>query len=194
MGEIKSAFEKAMEKAEQVEKASPEQLKRMEYAPQGNAIGARYVRGAVGDLLAEVSRHDAEVQKFVVAGIRETLMRNLSLPRDPPSKDASERAIEGLLTVTKGQGTTRQVCDQLKHLFTYYEGATQQEYLRLKQEFAALLSDPSNALAMQLGAGAKVDVERLPQFQEQWLRLRSQLDVQYERALQEHKQQLLSQV
>ena len=193
MGKIKSAFEKAMEKADLVQKASPDQLKRIEYVSSGNTIGARYIRGDVRDLSAELSSYDTETRAHLVTGIKETLARNLSLPLDPQSKQTVEKALKGLLELFGDKADIKQVCDQIVHLLTYYEEASQQEYLRFKQEFAALLNDPRNPLAKQIGPGFSGDIERLPQFREEWRKVRGQLDRQYEQALSDQKQMLLNQ-
>ncbi len=48
------------------------------------------------------------------------------------------------------------------------------------------------AVAQQLGSvtGFKVDVEKQPQFQEEWRRVQAQLDAQYIKLLDEYKQEL----
>jgi hypothetical protein len=50
------------------------------------------------------------------------------------------------------------------------------------------------AVQQQLGTAAnfKIDVERQPQFQEEWMRLQSQLDMQYVKLLDEYKQEILN--
>jgi len=40
--------------------------------------------------------------------------------------------------------------------------------------------------------GIKIDVERQPQFQEEWHRLQNHLDSQYIKLLDEYKQELLA--
>jgi hypothetical protein len=192
MGKMKSAFEKAMEKADLVQKASPDQLKKIEHVSSGNTIGARYVRGDVRDIVAELSSYDTETRAHLVIGVKETLARNLSLPLDPPSKNTAEKALKGLLDLFGDKAAIKQVCDQIQHLLTYYEQAAQQEYLRFKQQFAAMLNDPRNPLAMQIGPGFSGDIERLPQFREEWRKVRAQLDSQYEQALYDQKQMLLN--
>ena len=191
MGEIRSAFEIAMEKAGKIEKASPEALRRMEYGPQGSAIAARYLRGEVKDLSGELARHDSSVAGYLIAGMQETLLRNVCLPRDPATQQASTRAMEGVLVLKGNSGSARQVFDQIQHLFAYYDGAVQQAYTQLKSDFEARLGDARKAMELQMGAGVRLDLERIPQFQEEWSRARAALEVQYERVLEEHKQALV---
>ena len=56
MGEMKSAFEKALERAEKLGKLSPEEMrgrKEAEYAPIGRAIADRYLRHGHNEILEE---------------------------------------------------------------------------------------------------------------------------------------------
>lgn len=191
MGDVKSAFEKAMEKVEKLEKASPEELRRMEFIPQGNAIAARYLRSEFTDILAEFSRHDAEVRVYLIDGALETLLRNICLPRDTHTKQTSSKAMEGILALKQNKEPARGIVEQIEHLFTYYEGALQQAFARLKEEFEAKLGETRKAMEHQLGARVRIDVERQPQFQEEWRKARVGLDAQYEKVLEEHKQRLL---
>jgi len=51
------------------------------------------------------------------------------------------------------------------------------------------------ALAQQTGgaaAGMKIDVERQPQFQEEWRRLQNELESQYLKLLDEYRRELIA--
>ena len=191
MGMFKSAFEKAMEKAERLGRASPEELKRMDHIPRGNAIAAKYLRGEVTNLLSEFSQYDADVREYLVEGALETLLRNICLPRDTRTKQTSSKALEGILALKQNKEFVRDVFDNIEHLFTYYEAALQQAFARLRQEIEARFSDTKKAVEQQLGSAVEIDVERQPQFQEEWRKARAGLDAQYEKVLEEHKQRLL---
>jgi len=191
MREVKSALEKAMERVEKLGKASPEELKRMEQVPLGNAIAARYLRGELADLLAELSQHDVDVRGYIVEGILETLLRNISLPRDSHTRQTNSRAMEGILALKQNKESVRDVFDHIEHLFSYYEASLEQAFTRLRQEFEARLGETKKVLEQQLGAKVKIDVERQPQFQQEWRKAQVELDAQYEKVLQEHKQRLL---
>ena len=192
MGEIKSALEKAMEKVEKLDKASPEELKRMEYVPQGNAIAARYLKNEIPDIQAELSQYDASVREYLVNGIFETLLRNISLPKDKYTSQACNKAMEGILALKENKSAVKEINDQIQHLFTYYEGALQQAFTRLKEELQAKLGDTKKSMEMRLGTGVELKVEQLPQFQEEWRKVLAGLDMQYEKVLEEHKQSLIN--
>jgi len=60
----------------------------------------------------------------------------------------------------------------------------------LKAEVEARIQE---MIQKQIGSSTpvKIDVEKQPQFQEEWRRVSSDLDAQYEKALEEHRQQII---
>ena len=97
-----------------------------------------------------------------------------------------------MLLLKENDAVIKDIFEHIKHLYTYYEASAQQAFTRLRQEFEAKLGEAARAAVPQLGAKAKIDVERQPQFQEAWRKARAELDAQYEKALEEHKQRLES--
>ena len=63
MSEMKSAWEKAMEKIEKLGKPSDEELKQLEHIPAGNRLAARFLKEENFDL-------DSELTKYKGTGIR----------------------------------------------------------------------------------------------------------------------------
>lgn len=190
MAELKSAFEKAMEKVKDLEKASPEELQRLELVPKGEAIAARFLRGEIADLPAELAGRDNKSRPYLLEGALDTLLRNVCLPRDSRTKSTNAQAIQGVLALKKNSRRVKESFDQIEHLFTYYEAAVRQTYDRLKQDFEAKLADAKKAMEQQHGGQVRMDVDRHPQFQEELRRALSALDLQYEQVLEEHKQRI----
>ena len=158
---------------------------------QGNAIAARYLREELNDLSTELDRHDPGVRGYLVEGALETFLGNISLPRDLIAKQTSKKAMDGLLALKEKKDLVKEVLDQIDHLFSYYETALQQAFGDLKQRFQATLGGSLEAVTRQLRAQGIMQVEQHPQFQEEWRQARAVLDVQYEKALDEHRQRLL---
>ncbi len=189
MGEIKSAFEKAMEKAAQISAATPEELKRMEYVPKGNALAARYLREDNFDLESELTKLKvAGTRKDIVDGIEEIFLRNIALPKSPSIKRTTARAMQGLQLIKQNKKALSAIFATLNQLFNYYEQARKQAQAQLKQAFEARLGQATKELEKQmLGQKLKIDVERQPEFQQEWLRMQADLDRQYEQVLDEQK-------
>lgn len=189
---MKSAFERAMERADKLGTLSPEELKRLEYLPQGNTIAARYLKEENYDLEAELTRlKGSGIRRYVIEGAHEILLRNISLPRDSMTRNISKRAISGMKVLKENKKALNVIADRLEQLFSYYEQARQQAYVQLKQNFEARLNQAAIGLEKQLlGTQIKVNVEGQPQFQEEWRRLQSNLDQQYGKALEEQRQEI----
>jgi len=147
MGDIKSALEIAMEKAEKLGKATDEERLKWKHVPEGERLAARYIK----------------------------------------------RAMDGLKTVKSDKASVENVYSKMRRIFDHYVGEGEQQrkqaYESLKAEFEAKIKQ---ALLQQLGSlvGIKIDVERQPQFQEEWRKIKTQLDSQYIKLLDEYKQEL----
>ncbi len=190
MGEIKSAFEKAMEKVEKLEKASPEELRRMEYIPKGNVIAATYLKQGNYDLKTEIAKYEDSLRGYLIEGAEEALLRNITLPQSDRSKQTSKRAMEGIAVLKAGKRKLESIYGKIEHLFNYYEQARQQVYVQMKRDFEMRFEGVGKALQQQLGTKVNINVELQPQFQEEWRKVLARLNSQYEKVLEEHKREI----
>ncbi len=192
MGDIKSAREIAMEKAAKLGEATEEERLKWKYVPEGEKLAAKYTRGDC-DLVAELSRYDDQARGYVIAGVQDILIRNIDLPKNDHIKRINKRAMEGLKALKNDKAAVENVFSKIRRVFDHYTGQGDQQrrqaYESLKADFTARLQQ---ALQQQLGVPAQVnlDVESQPQFQEEWQRVKNQLDNQYLTLLNEYKQEL----
>jgi hypothetical protein len=193
MGEIKSAFEKAMEKVEKLEKPSEEELRRWKYTPEGEKLATRYLRDECS-LVIEFARQDESGKRYIAEGAQEALLRNIDLPKNKVIKEKNKKVMEGLKALKSNKVGVENVYSKMRGIFEHYEqqgeGQRKQAYERLKTSFEIKIQQ---AIQQQLGtslAGIKIDVERQPQFQEEWRRTLAQLDSQYYKLLDEYKQEI----
>jgi len=191
-GEIKSALEIAMEKAEKLGTVSEEERLKWKHVPEGEKLAARYLKQNL-NLVAELSQYEGNAKRYVVQGAKDVLIRNISLPKNDLAKRSNKRAMDGLKTLKRDKVGVENVYSRIRRIFDHYieqgEQQRKQAYESLKAEFETKIQE---AVKQQLGsfAGIKIDVERQPQFQEEWYKLQSQLDSQYVRLLDECKQEL----
>ncbi len=191
MGEIKSAWEKAMEKVDKLGKPTEEELKSLEYVPLGNTLAAHYLKEERYNLDAELTKYKGSgIRKYVLQGIQEILIRNINLPRDERTKEINKKSMAGLKLLKQNRNQLDTVYGLIDNLFRYYEQARQQAYMQLRQNFEAKLQEATRAAQQQLGAKVTVQPELQPQFQEEWRKINAQLDTQYEKVLEEHKGQI----
>jgi len=194
MGDIKSAREIAMEKVEKLGKATDEERLRWKYVPEGERLAARYTKQDC-NLVAELSQYEEKVTRYVIEGAVDILVRNINLPNNDLTRRNNKRAMDGLKTLKSDKVGVENVYTKIRHIFNHYmeqgEQQRKQAYESLKTEFEAKVQQ---AVQEQLGLpmGIKIDVERQPQFQEEWRKMQAQLDSQYLKLLDEYKQELLS--
>ena len=192
MDDIKSALEIAMEKVEKLGEATEEERLRWKYVPEGEALAAKYLKQG-GNLVVELSRFEDSVRKYVVEGAGDILVRNINLPKDDLAKRNNRKAMDGLKVIKSDKVGVENVYSRLRHIFNHYmeqgEQQKKQAYAQLKAEFEARVQQ---AVQQQLGIlpGVRIDVERQPQFQEEWRKIQAQLDSQYLKLLDEYKQEL----
>jgi hypothetical protein len=192
MSEMKSAWEKAMEKVEKLGKLSEEELKQMEHQPAGNKLAAKYLQETDYNLDVELTKYKGTgVRKYVLQGAQEIFLRNIVLPKDEHDMQTTRRAMAGLRLLKENKNLLDTILDRVTNLLNYYGQARQQAYLQFKKDFEAKLQETNKALQQQMGAKVRIEPEQHPQFLEEWRRISSQLDAQYEKVLEEHKQQIL---
>jgi len=192
MGDIKSALEIAMEKVEKLGEATEEERLKWQYIPEGERLAARYLRQDC-NLVAELGQYQGDVKKYIIEGAEEILIRNMELPKDDLAKRKNRQAMDGLKIVKGDKVSVENVYSKLRRIFDHYlkqgEQQKKQAYERLKAEFEARIQE---AIQQQFGSfvGIRIDVERQPQFQEEWRKIQAQLDSQYVILLDEYKREL----
>lgn len=192
MGDIKSAIEIAMEKAEGLGRATDEERLKWEYVPEGERLAARYLKQDC-NLVAELSQYEEKIKKYVIQGVADILIRNINLPKNNLVKRTNKKAMDGLKIVKSDKASVENVYSKIRRIFEHYVGQGEQQkkqaYESLKAEFEARIKQ---AIQQQLGSfvGIRIDVERQTQFREEWRKLLIQLDSQYVMLLDEYKQEL----
>jgi len=192
MGEIKSALEIAMEKVEKLGVVTEEERLKWKYVPEGEKLAARYLKQDL-NLLAELSRYEENARKYVIEGAQDILTRNINLPENDSARRNNKKAMEGLKILKNDKVSVENVYSRIRRIFDHYVEQGEQQRKQAYESLKAELEDKiMQAVKQQLGsfAGIKVDVESQPQFQEEWRKVQTQLDLQYIKLLDEYKQEL----
>jgi len=192
MSDIKSAREIAMEKVEKLGEVTEEERLRWKYVPEGEKLAARYLKQNL-NLATELGKHDDKVVSYIKEGASEILISNINLPQNDSIRKNNKKAMDGLKALKNDKIGVENIFSRIRNIFTHYaeqgEQQRKQAYEQLKAEFSAKVQQ---AMQQQLGttAGLNIDIERQPQFQEEWRKLLVQLDSQYINLLNEYKQEL----
>lgn len=193
MGDIKSAREIAMEKVAELGEVTEEERLKWRYTPEGEKLAGIYLREE-HNLTAALDKYEEKARKYVAASASTVLVSNINLPKDDAVRKGNKRVMDGLKVLKTDKVGVENVYSKMRQLFNHYteqgEQQKQQAYQQLKVEFEAKIQQ---AMQQQMGLpmGANIDVERQPQFQEEWRRVQLQLDSQYNTLLGEYKQELL---
>lgn len=191
MAEIKSALELALKKAEKYGKASREEMAASQYREQGCQLAVRYLKGE-GDLEKELQGFPSEVQPAARAAVKEVLLRNIGLPKNGETELRMARALEGLLLVAGNKKAMGRLIAELAQLLQNFLTVRNNAFQQLKARFGAGIGNMQKALEAQLRQKVRLEVEQLPQFQEEWRRFQGQLLDQFEPMLEQLKAQMLN--
>ena len=192
MADIKSAREIAMAKVEQLGEATDEERLKWKYVPEGEQLAGKYLKEDF-NLVAELSHYQENVRKYIAEGAAEILIRNISLPKNDEAKKKNRKVMDGLKVLKNDKVSAENVYSKIRQLFKHYaeqgEQQRKQAYESLKTDFEAKRQQAVQQQLSSLVRG-KVDVEKQPQFQQEWRRTSIQLDSQYLNLLNEHKREL----
>ena len=193
MGEIKSAFEIAMEKVKQMEEPTEEEKLQWKYVPEGEQLAGRYLKEKV-NLLSELNSYDEEVKKYIINGAAGILARNISLPINDYVKQNNKKAMDGLKTIKSDKVAVENIFSKIRYIFNHYEEQGEQQKKQAYESLKADLGEKiQQALQQQMSPmmGAKIDVEKQPQFQQEWRKIQQQIDDQYVNHLNEYIRELI---
>ncbi len=194
MSDIKSAREIAEEKLAKLGEATAEERLHWKFAPKGTELAANYLKDD-SNLLVELGQYGEEERRYVVAAATEVLARNIDLPRNDGTRRTNKRMMDGIKLLKQDKTTVENVFSRMRQIFNHYneqgEQQRQQAYDQLKAQFEQKVQQ---AVQQQMGSAAmmRVDVERQPQFQEEWRRVRSQLETSYLQYLDEFRRELVA--
>jgi hypothetical protein len=193
MGDIKTAAQIAAEKLARMTAPTEEEKLKWKYGPEGEKLAAQYLKEDI-NLADEIKKVDEKARKLITTTINEILLKNISLPYNDISRKTNKKAMDGLKTLKNNKAAVDKVFQRLQHVLDHYlqEGAQQkkQAYDQLKQQFETQLQQMVRQQTGTASGRVKIDVEKQPQFQEEWQRLQSQLEGQYVQLLDEYKQEL----
>ncbi len=185
MTEIKSTLEKVLARAATMGRASQEEMQAEEREKDGMRMAAEYLQGKTVDFsgVIEATGASAPVKKGVV----QVFLRNITLPRDD-DKQRAERAMQGLLELARGSGDLASVFRDMKGILDHYRKHQKEVRQQVEDAFRQQMEHALVQQTGQKGLGMKMDPRLHPKFQEEWSKVKSDLDGQYNKVLQQHKQ------
>ncbi len=189
--EMKSAYDRAMERIKSLEEPSKEEVLTWKHVPEGQKLAVRFLKEEF-NLATEIGKFKDEERRYVAKGAEEVLLRNIVLPVHDIAKKNNKRAMDAVKAIKKDKAAVENVFTKMRRVFDHYSGEGEQQrkqaYEMLKQDFQMKLQQ---AMRQQgIPANTKINIESQPQFQEEWHLTLSQMDAQYNQLLDEYKQEI----
>jgi hypothetical protein len=184
MAEIKSTLEKVLERAATMGQASKEELASEEILKQGMRLAADYIQGQETGLVD--SQETIEKEPLFRKGLVEVFLRNIILPRDE-DQQRTERAMQGLIELGRGSAELKTVFSEMKQIMEHYLQHKKEIRSQVEEAFRQQMEQALAQQTGQAGLGMKVDPSLHPKFQEEWSRIKREVDEQYGQALEQHK-------
>jgi len=164
----------------------------LKYLPEVEKLAARYLKNEA-QLIVDLNKYEKKAARYLSKGISNILIKNIMLPNSDITKKNNKLAIDGIKVVKNNKAQAEEILNQIKQVFNHYgdqgEKQIKQAYAALKADFGAKIEQ---ALRQQGGtmSGVRIDVEKQPQFLEEWRKIKNQLEGQYIQVLNELKQAL----
>jgi len=191
VAEIKSALELALEKAEQYGRASKEDLLQDKYKEQGRQKAVQFLNVEEIDLEQEVAALPREAQPVARVAMKEVFLRNITLPKDEIADVRLERALEGLIAAAADKKAMGRLIKEIDQIMQQFLMARNSAFQQLKNSFGQTLGNYTRALEAQLKTKVRLEVEQLPEFQQEWRKFEGNLTSQFEPLLEDRKRQML---
>ena len=187
MGDMKSAFERALERAEGLGELTPQEIrerKEEEFSLIGQGLAQRYLEHGHLDVLQEgVDKYGDEEKKIVTKAALSSLVAAIEIA----NYEIAMRAMEGILTL-KGNGLIREIAEKVGAIFQEYEQAKEQRYEKEKGQLQREEREIFHQLRI---SGSAIDELNL-EVSAAWDRACAELGSQFGDRLHQIKEELLN--
>ena len=133
--------------------------------------------------------YSEEEHKYVFKGFIEVLASNITLPKSDAAKENLDKAIEGLSKIDQKDQELSDLAGRIQYVITQYlqfgMEQQQQAYKQLKQQMEEGLKAQNSMMP-----NAEINVEGIPEFQQQWLRIVSEIEKPYQQHLENYKKEI----
>ena len=185
MAEIKSTLDMVMERAARIAAASDSQPDDDSSLKTGMKLAAAYLAGKSEDLAAVLKEQDPSLQAAVRKGMFETLLRNITLPRDESLKATGSLALKGIASLG-GASPLPNICAELQQILEQYNTHKDQALQQLDDAIRAQLDQQMARRGGQVAKGP-INPAMHPQYKEEVARMLGDLNGQYNQALDQRK-------
>ncbi len=179
MGELKSAFEKAWEKAERLGKLSEEERRERleeEFVPVGRRFASQFLEhGSQRILQEQLERFSGEERKLVLRGMLLELLERIKLE----DLQASLRALEGLRSL-EDKGALSEIIGKLESFIENFKMRREEKFNLERSRIERVKRDLLHQLRISGSAIAGINIEGSREWGEIERRIREEAEPQLE--------------
>jgi len=190
MAEIKSTMEKVLERAAKMAADAGDQSNTEDLDRLGMKMAAEFLGGTNQNLINKLLEQPAEKQMAIRAGMTRTLLRNIVLPRDQDLIETGTKALQGLMDLGQSSGELSTICSEIKQLLGQYNQHKEQLKQQLEQAVRDQLEQKMGSQKGKRSGQVTMNPAMHPQYQEEWSRMQSDLNNQYNQALDQRKKMI----
>ena len=191
MSKIRSAWEIALEKTENIE-VDRDKLRREENIRKARSLAGSFLNGDEQMTASDLEKQYAEIEDQSAAreGIKLSLMQNITLSTEEDVTNRYEKLLALASLISKGNAGVMDLMNQIISFLRQYPQHRKQLVEQLKQHFAPMLEQKAAQLKEKYGQDVPLSVENDPEFLKIAQQNLDQLAKQYEDTLKDAKEKL----
>ena len=191
MSKIRSAWEIALEKTENIE-VDRDRLRREENIRKARSLAGSFLNGDEQMTASDLEKQYAEIEDQSAAreGIKLSLMQNITLSTEEDVTNRYEKLLALASLISKGNAGVMDLMNQIISFLRQYPQHRKQLMEQLKQHFAPMLEQKAAQLKEKYGQDVPLSAENDPEFLKIAQQNLDQLAKQYEDTLKDAKEKL----
>lgn len=191
MSKIRSAWEIALEKTENIE-VDRDRLRREENVRKARSLAGSFLNGDEQMTASDLEKQYAEIEDQSAAreGIKLSLMQNITLSTEEDVTNRYEKLLALASLISKGNAGVMDLMNQIISFLRQYPQHRKQLVEQLKQHFAPMLEQKAAQLKEKYGQDVPLSAENDPEFLKIAQQNLDQLAKQYEDTLKDAKEKL----
>lgn len=191
MSKIRSAWEIALEKTENIE-VDRDKLRKEENMRKARSLAGSFLNGDEQMTVSDLEKQYAAIEDRSAAkeGIKLSLMQNITLSTEEDVTNRYEKLLSLASLVSKGNEDVTALMNQIVSFLRQYPQHRKQLVEQLKQHFAPMLEQKAAQLKEKYGQDVPLSAENDPEFIKIAQQNLDQLAKQYEDTLRDAKEKL----
>ena len=191
MSKIRSAWEIALEKTENIE-VDRDRLRREENIRKARSLAGSFLNGDEQMTASDLEKQYAEIEDQSAAreGIKLSLMQNITLSTEEDVTNRYEKLLALASLISKGNAGVMDLMNQIISFLRQYPQHRKQLVEQLKQHFTPMLEQKAAQLKEKYGQDVPLSAENDPEFLKIAQQNLDQLGKQYEDTLKDAKEKL----